>query len=187
MSPNAATGSKAAWQQELCDPWLHNVIQWPKTLRFGCPHPIRLLCGRTKVQHVGQYVRSIHTVVFRVFAPTTCVTSPFTAKHRSNLKPPESDDFAWDVLANRFLPKFKPLGRDDSVYDFLATHSQVDFPAARECSCRVGLPRKPVSRPISSHRTMATSRGASSQNLPVQVQHTREWRLRRPYGQFRRS
>ena len=96
------TGSKAAWQQEMCDPWLHNVIQWPKTLRFGCPHPIRLLCGRTKVQHMGQYVRSIHTVVFRVFAPTTCVTSPFTAKHRSNLKPPESDDFAWDVLANRF-------------------------------------------------------------------------------------
>ena len=68
---------------------------------------------------MGQYVRSIHTVVFRVFAPTTCVTSPFIAKHkatarivfgntrhidnlRSNLKPPESDDFAWDVLANRF-------------------------------------------------------------------------------------
>ena len=42
MSPNAATGSKAAWQQELCDPWLYNVIQWPKTLRFGCPHLIRL-------------------------------------------------------------------------------------------------------------------------------------------------
>ena len=121
---------------------------------------------------MGQYVRSIHTVVFRVFAPTTCVTSPFTAKHRSNLTPPESDDFAWDVLANQFLSNVKPLGRDDSVYDFLATHSQVDFPAARECSCRVGLPRKPVSRPISSHRTMATSRGASSQNSLVQVQHT---------------
>ena len=100
---------------------------------------------------MGKYVRSIHTVVFRVFAPTTCVTSPFTAKHRSNLKPPESDNFAWEVLANRFLPNFKPLGRGDSVYDSLATHSQVDFPAARECSCRVGLPRKPVSRPISSH------------------------------------
>ena len=42
LSPNAATGSTAAWQQELCDPWLHNVIQWPRTLRFGCPHPIRL-------------------------------------------------------------------------------------------------------------------------------------------------
>ena len=44
---------------------LRYVVQLPNTLRFGCPHPLRLLHGRTIVQNVGKYVRSVHTVALR--------------------------------------------------------------------------------------------------------------------------